>query len=141
MYALAAWCGTPAIGIGSSGALVAARQREVERLRGDDRVVEEELVEVAHAKEEERVRVRRLRGEELPHHRRRLGLRRGLRRGLRSWHQKNGLPSAMSSVFKSMMNKPSAAPSTTAMAPSGGRNIDDRGTTAVVVPVRLIPSG
>ena len=51
-------------------ALVARGERQVERARGHDGVLEEELVEVAHAKEQERVRMRRLRVEVLAHHRR-----------------------------------------------------------------------
>ena len=55
---------------------------DVERLRGLDRVLEEHLVEVAHAVEEETIRVRALDLEVLRHHgaggkRRRLGPRRG----------------------------------------------------------------
>ena len=51
-------------------ALVARRQGEIERARRLDCVVEEQLVEIPHAKEDERVGVRRLRRQELPHHRR-----------------------------------------------------------------------
>ena len=50
--------------------LVATRQREVANLRRNDRVVEEELVEVTEPEEDDRVRIRGLRGEELPHDRR-----------------------------------------------------------------------
>src|SRR5439155_10304631 len=48
-------------------ALVARGEREAERLRSLHRVVEEELVEISHAKKNERVGVALLRREPLPH--------------------------------------------------------------------------
>ena len=49
---------------------VARGQREIERARGGDGVLEEHLVEVPHPEEEEGVLVRRLGGQVLPHDRR-----------------------------------------------------------------------
>ena len=46
---------------------VARGQREIERARGDGRVVVEELVEISEPKEKERIGVLRFRLEELPH--------------------------------------------------------------------------
>jgi hypothetical protein len=50
-------------------ALVAAGQREIERARRQDGVVVEHLVEIPHPKKKDRVRMRRLGGVVLPHHR------------------------------------------------------------------------
>ena len=55
------------------GALVAARERQVEKGGGFAGVVAEEFVEVAHAEEDERPGAPLLRRLELPHHRRRHG--------------------------------------------------------------------
>ncbi|MCY1236360.1 hypothetical protein D9M72_490110 [compost metagenome] len=53
-----------------SHVLAALRQRDAERARRFDRVLEEQLVEVAHAVEQQRIRVVRLDLDELFHHRR-----------------------------------------------------------------------
>ena len=55
-------------------ALVAAGERDRERPGGDDRILAEELVEIAEAKEEQRIGVARLGFLVLPHHRRELFL-------------------------------------------------------------------
>ena len=52
-----------------AGGLTARRQRDVEQSRGALRVVEEQLVEVAHAIEQQHVRVLRLQAQVLLHHR------------------------------------------------------------------------
>ena len=54
---------------------VAGGQRQIESPRRHHGVLEEKLVEVPHAKEKQRVRVRRLRRQVLPHHRRLRGFR------------------------------------------------------------------
>ena len=56
-----------------AGRRAALRQRDVEQARGLARVVVEQLVEIAHAKEQQRVRILRLGGEVLAHQRRVLG--------------------------------------------------------------------
>ena len=53
--------------------LAAFRQRNVERCRRRDRIIEEQLVEVAHAVEQQRVRMLALDVEVLRHHRRHHG--------------------------------------------------------------------
>ncbi len=55
--------------------LAALRQRDAERAAGDLRVLEEQLVEVAHAVEQQRIGIRPLDLDELLHHRRRTGRR------------------------------------------------------------------
>jgi hypothetical protein len=53
-----------------SHVLAAFRQRDTERTRGLDRILEKQLVEIAHAVEQERIRIVRLDLDELLHHRR-----------------------------------------------------------------------
>src|SRR5690606_40952389 len=55
------------------GGFAARSQGDAEQLGGLDGIAEEQLVEVAHAVEEQHVRVVRLDGEELLHHGRVLG--------------------------------------------------------------------
>jgi hypothetical protein len=56
-----------------TGGLTARRQRDVEQARGALRVVVEQLVEIAHAIEQQHVRVLRLEAQVLLHHRGMLG--------------------------------------------------------------------
>ena len=76
-YASAACCGTPHIGIGAAVVLAALGQRDVERGGGGLGVGEEQLVEIAHAEEHQRVRMRLLGGEPLRHGGRGAGRHRG----------------------------------------------------------------
>ena len=48
--------GTPHIGMSSPRMAAALGQRDVQRRRGRDRVLEEQLVEIAHAEEQQRIR-------------------------------------------------------------------------------------
>ncbi len=52
--------GTPAIGIGAPADGAALGQRDIEQLRGAARIVVEHLVEIAHAIEQQHVRMLRL---------------------------------------------------------------------------------
>ncbi len=53
--------------------LAALGEGDIERRRGFHRVVEEQLVEIAHAVEQQMIRMRRLDGQVLAHHRRGIG--------------------------------------------------------------------
>ena len=64
--------------------LAALGQRDVERRRGLDRVVEEQLVEIAHAVEQQMVGMHRLDRQVLAHHRRGIGGKR--RKGVAVGH-------------------------------------------------------
>ena len=53
--------------------LAALGERDIERRRGLHRIVEEQLVEIAHAVEQQMIRMRGLDGQVLAHHRRGIG--------------------------------------------------------------------
>ena len=61
--------GDAAHGHGVFLALVAGRECNVQQRRGEFRIVEEHLVKIAHAVEDDGIRMLRLDGEKLPHHR------------------------------------------------------------------------
>ncbi len=72
-YVSAECTGTPAIGIGSPADCAALRERDVDELGGAARVVVEQLVEIAHPVEQQRVRKLRLDRKVLLHDRRMCG--------------------------------------------------------------------
>ncbi len=78
----AAWTGTPHIGIGDAVMLAARSERDVEHGRGDLRILEEHLEEIAHAVEEQAVFGIGLQREILRHH---AESGRGRGRGIVGW--------------------------------------------------------
>ena len=67
-----------------AGGLAARGERDVEQRGGATSVLVEQLVEIAHAVEQQRVRVLRLDAQVLLHHRRVLGFERVVHRGRES---------------------------------------------------------